>query len=153
MKDSLYLFAEKEGIDIYEYQMPSSKLKGLYSDGIVILSDAIGTEAEKDCILAEELGHYSTNYGNIINNTTNATKQEKIARTWAYNQLVSFIDLIDAFKYGCRNRFEICDYLNITEKFLDEALSIYKEKYGVYHVLDNYILYFEPLGVMEIRKP
>ena len=149
MKNSLYLFAEKEGIDIYEYQMPSSKLKGLYSDGIVILSDAIGTEAERDCILAEELGHYSTNYGHIIDDSVVSAKQEKLARGWAFEELVPISMLIRAYEDNIKSRFELADYLDITEEFIEAALKHYLNKYGPFIERGGYLIYFSPLGVLK----
>ena len=60
--------------------------------------------------------------------------------------------LIDAFEHGCNNRHEIATYLDVTEDFLIEALDCYREKYGVSVVVDNYIIYFEPLGVGLLKK-
>lgn len=149
MKSSLYLFAEKEGVDIYECQMPSPKLKGLYSDGIVILSDTIDTEAEKDCILAEELGHYSTNYGHIIDDSVVSAKQENLARGWAYEELVPISMLIQAFEENIKSRFELAEYLDITEEFIEEAVDHYLNKYGPFIELEGYLVYFSPLGVLK----
>lgn len=108
---------------------------------------------EKACVLAEELGHYYTSNGNILDlSKTENRKQERRARLWAYKKAFDLVDLITAYKYGCRNRYELAEYLDVTEEFLQEALGIYKEKYGIYRKVDNYIVYFEPLGILEIYE-
>ena len=111
------------------------------------------TTTEKACVLAEELGHYYTSNGNILDQSkTENRKQERKARLWAYKRAFDLVDLITAYKYGCRNRYEIAEYLDVTEAFLQEALDTYKEKYGIYRKVDNYIVYFEPLGILEMYE-
>nr|WP_296906256.1 hypothetical protein [uncultured Marvinbryantia sp.] len=34
--------------------------------------------------------------------------------------------------------------MEVTEAFLQEALSAYRSKYGIYKELDNYVIFFEP---------
>ena len=45
---------------------------------------------------------------------------------------------------GCESSYEVAEYLDITEEFLEEALDYYHEKYGCYIELDQCDLYFEP---------
>lgn len=74
---------ERHKIETYEKPMPQ-KLKGLYYDNVVLINQNIAS-TEKTCILAEELGHYHTTTGDILNqNRLSNRKQEKLARTWAY---------------------------------------------------------------------
>ena len=106
---------------------------------------------QKACVLAEELGHHYTTVGNILDQSkTENRKQERRARLWAYKRAFDLVDLVSAYKHGCRNRYEIAEYLEVTESFLQEALDTYKEKYGPYIKVDRYVVYFEPLGVLEI---
>lgn len=107
------------------------------------------TELEKKCVLAEELGHHYTSVGNILDQTdTSNRKQERRARVWAYCKLLSLDDLIDSYKCGCTNRYEIADHLNVTEEFLIDCLAYYREKYGLYTRYKNYVVYFEPLVIL-----
>lgn len=112
------------------------------------------TEKEKRCVMAEELGHYYTSFGDILDQgRVGNRKQEQLARTWAYNKLIGLVGIVDSYKAGCRNRSEMAAHLNVTEEFLSEALRRYHDKYGTYASVDNYIIYFEPsLGVLEIQK-
>ena len=109
-------------------------------------------EVEKACVLAEELGHYYTTVGDILDQSiTENRKQEHRARVWAYRNALGLSDLVSAYKRGCLNRYEIAEYLNITESFLIGAIEDYKAQYGLFARIDNYIIYFEPLGVLELN--
>lgn len=151
--ETLLSNAHKDHITVIEnYPFASSRLKGLYSDNIIALNKDMKTETERKCVLAEELGHHYTSYGDITNmhNTTNR-KQELHARHWAYRSQFDLVDLISAYKYGCRNRYELAEHLNITEDFLIDAINYYKTQYGLYAKVDRYVIYFEPLGVLELN--
>lgn len=141
---------ENEGIEIYENNY-IGKLKGLYVDNTITINTDLKTNKDKICVLAEELGHYHTSYGNIIDQSDiRNRKQERRARAWSYKKLVGLMKIINAFKAGVRNRYELAEYLNVTEEFIEEAIEYYKQRYGLFYEIDNYIVYFEPLGVMEI---
>ncbi len=152
-----YELLEKEsyenGVEIIQHTFNSNRIKGLYSDSVIALNKDLSTSAEKACVLAEELGHYYTTTGNILEQSdTMNRKQEYRARLVAYNKMIGLCGIIDAYKRGCRNRYEIADYLGVPEEFLLETLNAYKSKYGLCTTVDNYIVYFEPLGVLEICK-
>ena len=111
--------ANDSGITLDEKYTFDSRLKGLYIDNNIALSSALETSAEKSCILAEELGHHYTSSGNIIDMSVVANrKQELHARAWAYNRLIGLYGIINAYRSGCRNGYEIAEHLNITEEFL-----------------------------------
>ncbi|MCR3758178.1 hypothetical protein KYB31_04090 [Clostridium felsineum] len=141
----------KQNIVVVEKNF-KSKAKGLWKNNKIGISKKLLTIAEKKSVLSEELGHYYTTYGNILDQKNIANrKQEKRARNWAYEKSVRIIDLIACFKKELRTKNEIADYLNITEMFLEQAIQHYKEKYGIYYELDNYVIYFEPtLSILEM---
>lgn len=144
--------AKKENVIIIEqYDMNSTGLKGLYCNGTIALSKDIKTNAERSCILAEELGHHYTTVGDILNqNNENNCKQELKARLWAYNKKIGLIGIVKAYKKRCQNLAEMAEYLNVSEPFLKEALERYRMKYGCKVEIDNYIILFEPqLAVIE----
>lgn len=144
--------AEKENIRVIEqYDFSEGRIKALYCDGTVALNRNIATQSEKACILAEELGHYYTSSGNILDQSkVQNRKQELHARLWAYNQKIGLSGLVNAYRHGCQNSFEIAEYLEVTEQFLSDAVSAYRSKYGRCHQVDNYIIFFEPyLAVLE----
>ena len=149
MQDRAY----NAGIDVVEYSFRNKTIKGLYCDGTAAISNDIDTNAERACILAEEVGHQYTSTGNIIDQTNiQNRKQEFRARMWAYNEMIGLMGIIDAYKYGCRNIYEVAEYLEVTEEFLNDALNAYRDKYGVYTIVDNYAIYFIPALLVLERK-
>lgn len=150
--EELLLAAEKMGIDVIEYKFSSERIKGLYCDGTIALNDQIATDTEKACILSEELGHYHTSSGDILDlyNSLNA-KQEYHARLWGYNNQVGLSGIVSCFRANCHNLFEMAEHLNVTEEYLMSVLQCYRNKYGNYTHYKNYIIYFEPtISVLEL---
>lgn len=141
--------AFEEGIEVID-DCNIGALKGLYIDNIISLSEKINCQKEKKCILAEELGHHHTSYGNILDQQDiENIKQEKKARAWAYEKLVKLDYLIAAYKEGVKSKYELSLFLEVTEKFLENAVEHYRKKYGVYKKHGDYLIYFEPLGVLK----
>lgn len=142
--DSLGLITKEKSL-----KYNNGRIKG---NRIAIRKD-LKTNTEKMCVLAEELGHYYTSTGNILDQSKISNrKQEYRARLWAYNRAVGLNGLLDAYKAGCKSRYEIAEYLNVTEELLIDAIQCYKSKYGLYASVDNYTIYFEPLSVLELYK-
>src|SRR5699024_481472 len=118
---------------------------------VIWLNKHLPTTNDKVCVLAEELGHYHTTTGDILDQSDISNrKQEKQARNWAYKRLVPLHKIIKAFDAGVQNRHELAEYLNVTEAFLLDALKRYKEEYGVSKTIDDYTIYFEPLAVIKL---
>lgn len=126
-----------------------SKAKGLWKNNKIGISNKIDTDVEKKCILAEEIGHFKTTTGDITDQTKiENRKQELKARRYSYKILVEPIDFIYAFKNGVKDRYELADFLNITDEVLEEIIIDFKKKYGIGHKVDNYYLALEPgLGI------
>lgn len=134
--------ANAEGLSIKErpFKTYDGRIKG---KNIYLRKDMNTTE--KTCVLAEELGHYYTTVGNILDmSVVSNRKQERQARLWAYNKQIGLTGLIRAYEAGCTNRYETAEYLEVTEEFLEECIQCYREKYGEYKVVDNYTIYFIP---------
>lgn len=143
--DELLIESDVEGLTVKEKHLRANKgrIKG---NKIAIKKDT--TDIEKTCILAEELGHYYTTTGNILDlkNVCNR-KQELRAMKYAYEILVPIKSLIKASYNGCTNLYELSEYLDVTEEFLKDALKHYKSVYGLFVEVDNYCIYFNPLTV------
>lgn len=143
--EKLHQIAESAGVNVVSYPFRSERIRGLYCDGTIAISQDISTTAEKSCVLAEELGHYYTTTGNILDQSdTWNRKQEHRARLYGYNLRIGLMGLVEAYEHGCRNRYEIAEHLGITEEYLEECIHCYREKYGTYATIDNYIIYFIP---------
>ena len=149
--DELLIEADRNNLIAKEKPLVSGD--GRISGNRIAIRKDIETQTQKACVLAEELGHHYTTVGNILDQSDVSNRQqEQKARTWAYFRQISLCDLVSAYRYGCRNKFEVADYLGVTEQFLADALQRFKEKYGLFATFENYVIYFEPLGVLEINN-
>lgn len=146
--ESLLIEAQSK-VDVYEMDM-LGQLKGLYKDGIVWIRKGL-SDSEKTGILAEEIGHHETSYGDILSKTDLRCRQQELrARQWAYERLVPLSAIVRAHKANVRGSYEIADYLSVTEDFLQASISRYHDKYGTLTAIENYIIFFDPLRVVEV---
>lgn len=147
--EDLLIEADQNNIITKEAPLPISKGR-IMGNWIAINSKM--TETEKKCIMAEELGHYYTGCGDILDQSSVSNrKQELQGRIYAYNKLVGLMGIVRAHKNHCSNLSETAEYLDVTEEFLADALNYYKARYGKGVNIDNYVIYFEPyLGVLEL---
>lgn len=137
--------AYRKGIKVYENIKFESNSKGLIKGNKIALNSSLKTNKERTCILVEELAHCEVNVGNIVDQrNVDNRKQEYKARKLAYDRLVGLKGIINAYDKGCVNIYEMAEYLNVTEEFLLDAIKCYKNIYGVYTMIDNYIIYFDP---------
>lgn len=140
--DELTLECEKENILVAEMPM---ECYGGRIIGNFVLIDSKMNQTQKACVLAEELGHYHTTVGNILDQTdVSNRKQERIARLWAYDKQIGLAGLVKCFEERCRNINEMAECLGVTEEFFHDALECYRQKYGVSVSYGYYIIYFEP---------
>lgn len=140
--DALLDEANAEGISVKErpFKTYDGRLKG---KDIYLRKDMNTTE--KTCVLAEELGHHYTTVGNILDmESIQNRKQERQARLHGYNRLIGLAGLIEAYEHGCRNRYEIAEFLEVTDEFLEDCINCYRDKYGIGTAVDNYYIAFIP---------
>lgn len=146
---------EQEAFDdkvrVFNFYLGEENLKGFYTDGNVAINTSVNSYTERTCVLAEELGHHHTSVGDILNMSDSQNrKQERQARLWGYNKLIGLTGVIRAFRAGCQSRYEIAELLDVTEEYLQECIDCYRDKYGEYVEVDNYMICFIPnLVVME----
>ncbi len=147
--EELLILSDSEDLIVKEKNIPGYGGR-IYKNKIAI-NRLLPTQAEKSCVLAEELGHHYTTFGNILDqdSITNC-KQEYRARLYGYNLKIGLTGLISAYESGCRNLYEMAEYLEVTEEYLVEAIQCYRSKYGICAAIDNYVIYFEPFAVMQI---
>lgn len=148
--DSLCGEAHAAGLEIIEKPL-RGRNKGLYSDGVILIDKRIVIATEKICILAEEMGHYHTSTGDILDQTdVRNRKQELRARQWAYQCLIPLDRIVQAHHARISGRYDLAEFLEVTEEFLQSAIDRYTEKYGLSVKVDEkYTIFFDPLGVRE----
>ena len=141
--EQLLTAADQEGLAVKEH--PLTDHDGLLRGNRIAIRKDIETQAEKSCVLAEELGHYYTSSGNILDQTDIINrKQEYRARLYGYNLKVGLTGLIRGYEEGCQNLYEMAECLDVTEEYLRNALQCYRSKYGECVYVDNYLICFEP---------
>lgn len=145
------LLTEAYNNSLITKEKPLRANKGrIYGNRIAIKNDM--SEVEKKCVLAEELGHHYTAVGDILDQSLDRNrKQELRGRLVAYNKLIGLRGLVDAYTHHCHTLSEAAEYLEVTQEFLEEAVNCYRNKYGVYTEVDNYVIMFEPnLAILEL---
>lgn len=151
--ESLLQEATKHDIYVDEKDMPF-RIKGLYSDKFIRINKNIESDFERACVLAEEIGHYHTSYGDIYKlENKDERKQEIKARRWAHHKMIPAYKFVSAYKNGLEGKHEFAEYLGVTEEFLLEALENFKAKYGDYIICGHYRIHFDPLVVKDINEP
>lgn len=136
LSDAIGLVTKEKDLQAYDGRIKNRR---------IAIRRSIPTRRKKACVLAEELGHYFTSSGNILDmNDTEARKQELRARTWAYNVQIGLDGLIAAQEAGCTTPFEIAEYLSVPESFLTDALASYRTKYGEQVQYRGRVVRFEP---------
>ena len=141
--EELLKLSDTENLIVKEKNIPGYGGR-IYKNRIAI-HQGIDTSVEKACVLAEELGHHYTSVGCILDQTDFANrKQERQARLWGYNKLIGLMGIVRAFNAGCQNQYEIAEYLDVTEEYLQECINCYQSKYGICTTVDNYVIYFVP---------
>jgi hypothetical protein len=140
--DELLDTANKNGLLVKEKSLARNNGR-IMGNRIAVRKDM--TTTEKACVLAEELGHYETTVGDIIDMSAPWNrKQERQARLNGYNRMIGLIGIVRAYEAGCQDQHKIAEFLNVTEEYLLECIECYRDIYGEMKSTDNYIIYFIP---------
>ncbi|MDK2816207.1 MAG: hypothetical protein PWR22_836 [Moorella sp. (in: firmicutes)] len=136
MPINLLKIAEREGIviDYWDFKPP---LQAVYwtEPGIPPIIGLSWTLLNNRplfrCILAEELGHHFTTVGDAIPKTyynysdrLMVSRAEYRALKWAALYLMPLNKLVQAFKEGIVERWELAEYFDVTEQMVDFRLKL-----------------------------
>jgi hypothetical protein len=117
----------------------------------ITLSTALKTTCERCCVLAEELGHHHTQPPDLfIASKAIRDKYEYLATQWAVNELVPLPRLIDAWNAGIRDSWDLAEYLDVTEPFIQKAVDLLEEHYGPCARCGKYYIHFRPMEIREV---
>mgnify|MGYP003474866495 FL=1 len=109
------------------------------------------TEREKYEVLQEEFAHYDYTAGDIASGDSEADKkQEALARSKAMERTVTLDGLIHCYFSHAWSLEEVADYFGVTEKYVQEAIQNYRNKYGLVFRYNGY--YFDLRNVINISK-
>lgn len=143
--ESLLDDAAVRGLTVYENMNFQSSADGLISGRRIGLSGRMTTYRQRACVLAEEIAHADISTGNILDlRDARYRKQEMQAHMAAYDRLIGLVGIVRCYEAGCRSIYEMADLLDVTEKFLKEALEAYRLRYGCGASVDCYRILFEP---------
>ncbi|EGT3605390.1 ImmA/IrrE family metallo-endopeptidase [Clostridium perfringens] len=134
----IYSLIEDQNIELEEVYFKSSNIEGIYfkvsgMNPIIGIHKNLLTDTKKYIsVLAEELGHHFTSSGNLTSecitysDKLNRSKQEKRARIWASNFLISDNEIIRAILQNINTIYGLSLHFNVTEEIIKyKLLSIY----------------------------
>jgi len=120
--------ANSDGIDVQQRDIPVPGMSAAYiktdsGEHIVLRRD--GTQAERACGRAEEMGHHYTGADRRLHySAADDWRAEAKARKWAHDRLLS----PEAIRTAARNTddiYEIAFTLNVSVEFLRESIDWY----------------------------
>lgn len=116
------LMARYDNLHIEERPMEND---GLYADDCIWVNGNM-PECRRYCVLAEEIGHYETSVGDILDQTdVSNRRQERAARKWAYEKILPIENILFAAQDGHTEIWDMAEYLEVDETFLKDALKHY----------------------------
>lgn len=146
------LLNEFSHINITETKLLPSFQSGMYYNNEIYINSN-RSEAVKLETLAEEIAHHKLTYGDITDQTKfNNRKFEGYARRYAIEQIITMQGIIDAFKNGCHNLYEIALFFEVSKSYVLDAIEHYKMKYGLSTYYKGYVIKFEPLQVFQYKS-
>lgn len=128
----------QEGITVDEEILPrrAPEAQGLYvarpGKRPVALVNGRSSQAQRRCALAEEAGHHYRSVGDIVLQATpTARKSEQAGRRWAWQYLLPIEYLaLEKWNHPEMNLEELAAHLEVTETFLQDAVTHYHRRYG-----------------------
>jgi Zn-dependent peptidase ImmA (M78 family) len=139
--ERLWEIIDKENI-LVQYRNISStpeEIYGLYLNDprlgpLIVLDNELNHYPRfHNCVLAEEIGHYFTaTRTNLLYVHTSPNLQimesqdEKKAAKWATDFLIPDCEFLKALEYGCRSCYELADYFEVTEWFMNLKINFLK---------------------------
>lgn len=126
--NGLLKIANDEDIKIDFFPMKEIKVVSL-TNAIALNPKKVETNRELKVILAHELGHHKRNAFYKISSTLETReRQEEKATRWAVDTLLPAEEIKKAFKKGYTEVWQLAEYFDVTEAFVNEAVRIHRLK-------------------------
>ena len=128
----LYDYAEKQNIEVISLATRKAQSLSMMDEdgdcGIGINPFMLKSEADEKVKLAHELGHCVNGaFYNMYSPLDIRSKHEYTANKWPIKKLIPEDELKEACKF-CRNRWELSEYFDVPEDFMQKALDYYSEQ-------------------------
>lgn len=128
----LYQQATDQGVHVIDDAPLPAPFRGLYTragEQAVIWICPQMTEPQRTCVLAEEIGHHFTSYGDERTmGYWQISQQETRAIAKAIELLLPWDKLRRILLQNNWTRWELAEHLGVTEEFLRWALTYYQVK-------------------------
>ncbi|MGJ8729321.1 ImmA/IrrE family metallo-endopeptidase [Listeria aquatica] len=148
----MYTISDIDTFNVHYLDDMPRGLAAFIKHGTIFIKKGLPQKEER-CYLEEEIQHYYYTAGNIVKQEKiSDVKQEILARRKAHLVLIPFNLLIECYDLGLRTYYEVANYLNVTEKFLYEAVEHFKQKYGLMYYDKNTDCYFDFGSTIQIYK-
>lgn len=146
------LSIRNDHINIIETDMLPKFQDGCYINGEIYINKNLNDEQKAE-VLHEELAHHKLTYGNITDQSIfNNRKFEGYARRQAYEWSLPLQKIIDAYISGVNSLYELAEFTQLSESYVDVVLDYYKQKHGLSTWCGNYLIQFEPLHVYKYKN-
>lgn len=153
--EKLLDYAQSQGLCVKEnHNFRDTSLDGFIYDDVIALSNRLETQADRACILAEEIAHFKVNAGDIsnLNIQINRNREER-ARREATAFILPFMDIVRAV-ISLRDDatyYNVAKELGVTESFLKESIAIYSRQFSGSFDYLGYHITISPFRVREIN--
>ena len=128
----LYDYAEEYNIEVISINTRKIESLSMMDEsgdcGIGINPFFLQSDVDEKIKLAHELGHCMTGaFYNQYSKLDIREKHERRADKWAIKKLIPVDELKRAVKSGRESRYELAEYFNVTEDFMQKAMDYYRD--------------------------
>ncbi len=130
-----YEYCRRNDVDVFPYHGAPSAGTTIRQDGyyaIFLDFDTIQSVRQLRGVSAHELGHAVTGALHKVSSPFESVERSEYrANRWVAENCLTWSDLQDAFDAGCREVWEVADYLDFPEEDVRRAITFWQERRGV----------------------
>lgn len=127
--NTIFADMEKEKVSLFPYEVGEEKSVTIeINNQYAIFLDTfrVKTVTETKWILAHELGHCATGCTHKVSSSLDLVeKHEYKANKWAIERYIPFEKLSAAIQEGYSERWQLAEYFDMPEPFIEKALNYY----------------------------
>lgn len=141
-----------EGFRVLEHEF-LGRFDALAVDDTILLSSSLDTDAARNSVKIHEYGHLKTCAVNLLRQPKDVRDRfEYRADRAGILEFITLEKLLAAYKKGYRTCGEYCDFLEVTEKYFLQTLTMYARMYGLKKEFEGYVFTFDPLSIKKPRS-
>jgi len=127
----LYQLAESEGVRVFTHMIDGGSASAAVGGEYCVALDPCALENSdiERMHLAHELGHCMTgSFYNPYALLDIREKHERKANVWAYKRVVPLDRLVECFKQGLTEPWQMEDVFDLPARFIRQAMEYYKQQ-------------------------